>query len=333
VKSGRDRPALDDLCLVAVIPAFRVEREIAAVLASLPSYIRHIVVVDDASPDLTGQVVERYSEHDPRVVLLRHQENQGVGGAMITGFRRALEFDPQIVIKIDGDGQMSADHIPDLLDPLVRGKADMTKGNRFRDLQALAKMPVVRRVGNAGLSFLVKAATGYWNCFDPANGFIALRGDLLRRLPLDRLDPSYFFEVSLLSQAYFLDAVIRDVPMPAHYGDEVSSLSVWRVLSEFPPRLVLLLIRRLLLKYIVYEFSMGSVYLITGLPLLLFGLAFGGTKWVQYSAQGIPAPTGTVMLATLSVILGFQLLLSGISVDLQSVPHEPTSRPLSNIEE
>jgi dolichol-phosphate mannosyltransferase len=156
-----------------------------------------------------------------------------------------------------------------------------------------------------------------------------MHGDLLRRLPLEKLDRSYFFEVSLLSQLYLLDAVVHDVPIPAKYADEISSLSVWRVMFEFPPRLLYVLIRRIVLKYLVHDFSMASVYLISGLPLLLFGLIFGSIRWIEYSRQGIPAPTGTVMLATLPVILGFQLILSGIGVDLQSVPREPVCRPLS----
>jgi dolichol-phosphate mannosyltransferase len=325
----REQAELRHLNIVVVIPAFRVEREIGAVLSSMPAYIRHIIVVDDASPDRTGEFVEQVARQDQRVILLRHNTNQGVGGAMVTGLRHALRFEPQVVIKLDGDGQMSPDLIPDLLTPLIRGKADMAKGNRFRDLEALGGMPIIRRIGNAALSFLVKAATGYWNCFDPANGFLAMHGDLLRRLPLEKLDRSYFFEVSLLSQLYLLDAVVHDVPIPAKYADEISSLSVWRVMFEFPPRLLYVLIRRIVLKYLVHDFSMASVYLISGLPLLLFGLIFGSIRWIEYSRQGIPAPTGTVMLATLPVILGFQLILSGIGVDLQSVPREPVCRPLS----
>ena len=320
---------IDDLSeyrIAAVVPAYKVEREIGSVLTSLPDFVQHIVVVNDKSPDSTAEIVRSEAQRDPRILLLSHEQNRGVGGAMVTGFRKALELGSQIVVKVDGDGQMPSDRIPDLLRPLIEGEADITKGNRFRDFRALGVMPNVRRVGNAALSFLAKAATGYWNCFDPTNGFIALRTDLLRSLPLERLDKSYFFEISLLSRAYLHDAVVQDVPIPAQYGGEVSNVSVGRVILSFPPKLLQVLIRRILLKYFVYDFSLVSIYLMVGLPLLVFGLVFGGVNWIQFSRLGTPAPTGTIMLATLPIILGFQLLLSAIGIDIQSVPKVPRGR-------
>ena len=324
--SRSGRRDLSEYNIAAVVPAYKVEREIVSVLSSLPGYIRHIIVVDDNSPDGTAERIRSHFQRDERIILLNHKENQGVGGATVTGFRRALELDAQIVVKIDGDGQMPSSRIPDLVWPLVNGEADFAKGNRFRDFQALGAMPTIRRVGNAALSFLAKAATGYWNCFDPANGFIAMRADLLRSLPLERLDKSYFFEISLLSQVYLHDAVVRDVPMPARYGDETSSMSISKVFLSFPPKLLYVLTRRILLKYFVYDFSLVSIYLMVGLPVLLFGLVFGGFNWFQYGQLGIPAPTGTIMLATLPIILGFQLLLSAIGIDIQSVPKDPQTR-------
>jgi hypothetical protein len=223
---------------------------------------------------------------------------------------------------------MSPEDLPALVAPLVSGQADFTKGNRFRDFIALSRMPFVRRLGNVGLSFLAKVATGYWNCFDPTNGFLALRREALERLPLERIHTSYFFEISQLSQLYLIGACLRDVPLPARYASETSSLSISRVLVEFPPRLATVFLRRILLHYFLYDFSMGSIYLLAGLPLFLFGLIFGSFEWVHYASRNIPAPTGTVMLATLTVILGIQFLLSFISIDMQSVPREPLSKPL-----
>ncbi|MCX6071457.1 MAG: glycosyltransferase family 2 protein, partial [Chloroflexi bacterium] len=312
-----------------VIPAYRVERTIGAVVNALPSYVRHVIVVNDASPDQTARVLELAAQSDSRIEVIAHDRNRGVGGALVSGIRRALELGAQIVIKIDGDGQAPLERLPELLAPLARGQADMTKGNRFRDFEALRQMPLIRRMGNMVLSFLVKAATGYWTIFDPTNGFIAVRGELLAKLPLDQLDPSYFFEISFLGHLYEQGAVVRDVETPARYGDETSSLSIAKVLIEFPPRLLLMLLRRIVLKYAIHDFSMGSVHLIVGVPLLLFGLVFGMAKWIHYSHLGLPAPTGTVMLATLPVILGVQLLLSAAAVDLQAVPSEPVSPPLS----
>ena len=309
--------------ITVVVPAYKVEREIGAVLAAMPAYVRRVVVVNDCSPDATAEVVARLAEEDERIILLNHDNNQGVGGAMLTGFQKALELGSQIVVKVDGDGQMHPEDIPLLLAPLVLGEADYAKGNRFRDFQALRQMPWIRRMGNMALSFLAKAATGYWNGFDPANVFLALRADVLRQLPLDKIDKSYFFEISLLSQLYLLGAYVRDVPMPARYKGEISSLSIRRVLAEFPGKLLGTFFRRLILKNFLYDFSMESLYLLFGVPLLLFGLIFGAYKWQYYARLGVGAPTGTIMLAMLSVMMGFQILLSATAIDLQSVPREP----------
>ena len=327
--SGEERASeFHKHCFAAVIPCYRVEREIQSVLQAIPAYIRHIIVVDDASPDATADLVSASAKKDERITLVRHPSNQGVGGAMLTGYRKALELGAQLVVKIDGDGQMDMTYLPRLLQPLIEGKADYTKGNRFRDFKSLQQMPFIRRLGNMGLGFLAKAATGYWNMFDPTNGFHAIRAEVLAQLPLDKLDRTYYFETSMLANLYLIGAVVKVVPMPARHQGEVSSLLVHRILFEFPPRLLATLLRRLVLKNFIYDFSMGSIYLLAGLPLLFFGFTFGIIKWIQYASIGVPAPTGTVMLATLSVLLGIQLLLSAIEIDLRSVPAEPLSNPL-----
>lgn len=315
--------------VAVVIPAYRTERELPGVLAGMPAFIRHIIVVDDASPDAGADLAAAAAKKDKRIVLLRHEINRGVGGAMVTGFRKALELDAEIVIKVDGDGQMDPQYIPALVAPLVAGEADYAKGNRFRDFEALQQMPLTRRIGNLGLSFLAKAATGYWNVFDPTNGYFAIRADALRQLPLDKLDNGYFFETSMLAHLYLLGAFAQDVTIPARYRRETSSLSIRRALFEFPFKLAVTLLRRLTLKYFIFDFSMMSVYLLAGVPLLLFGLVFGAVKWIQYAQLGIAAPTGTVILPTLSVILAIQILLSAIDFDLNAAPRKALGKPLT----
>jgi dolichol-phosphate mannosyltransferase len=314
--------------IATVIPAYRVERDIESVLQDLPAYIKHIIVVDDASPDSSAELVIALAKKNKRIILIQHSENLGVGAAMISGFRKALELGAQIVIKLDGDGQMNPAHIPALITPLIQGKADYVKGNRFRDFQSLQQMPFIRRIGNLGLSFLTKAATGYWSIFDPTNGFFAIRAEILAQLPLEHIDKSYFFETSMLANLYLLGALVMDVPIPARYRNETSNLSIRRTLFEFPLKLSFTFFRRILLKYYIYDFSMMSLYLLFGIPLLLFGGIFGGTKWVDYASRNIPAPTGTVMLPTLCVILGIQILLSAIEIDMNSTPHKTLSDPL-----
>lgn len=311
------------LRIALVIPAYNEGAQIERVLRALPSYARWIIVVDDCSRDDTAEVVRRMAESDPRIRLVQHVQNQGVGGAMVSGFREALRHAPQIVVKVDGDGQMATQDLPSLLRPLIHGVADYSKGNRFRDFHALSQMPLLRRAGNTVLSFLTKAAVGYWNCFDPCNGFVAIRGEVLAELPLDKIDRTFFFETSMLARLNLIDAVVCDVPMPARYGDEVSHLSIRRVLYQFPPRLLKCLLRRIVLKNFFYDFSLESVYLLAGMPLLVFGLLYGILNWIAYSHAGVGAPTGTVVIPALCVILGFQLLLSAVGEDVRQVPREP----------
>ena len=317
---------LAEFNIVAVVPAYNEELHIEAVVRSLPEYITTIIVVDDASKDGTCRVVDQLVDDDPRVLLLRHEVNQGVGGAMVTGFERALQLDAQIVVKIDGDGQMSPENLEELLYPLIAGHADYTKGNRFHDFEALSQMPLLRQIGNTALSFFTKAAVGYWDLFDPCNGYVAIRGEVLTRLPLKRISKSFFFETSMLARLYLMGAVVKDVPMPARYGVEVSHMSIPRVIREFIPRLAYCFGRRMLLKNFLYNFSMESVFLLTGIPLLTWGIYFGLSRWSHYATLGEGAPTGTIVISAMTIILGFQLLLSAISEDLRSTPKEPYCR-------
>jgi dolichol-phosphate mannosyltransferase len=304
--------------VLVVIPCYKVASLIEQTVAGLPEWVDGIVLVNDCSPDQTGEVLRSISSRNPKVILLEHGTNLGVGGAMVTGFNYAAHSDYDIVVKMDGDGQMDPLFLPNLLQPLQEGEADFSKGNRFNDFKALQRMPVIRRFGNLGLSFLIKAASGYWDVFDPTNGFFAISSRTLHKLNVERLAPRYFFESSLLIELYYTGAVIKDVPMPAIYGEETSNLSVARTLFGFPPKLFKALRKRIRLCYFVYDFNMVSIYMLGGLPMFLFGLVFGLVKWIQYASIDMPAPTGTVMLAVLPFILGFQMLLSAVQHDIHS---------------
>lgn len=320
------RSSPGDLHVAAVIPAYNVGNEISSVLRSIPPLVRTIIVVDDASVDDTASIVERCAAVDRRVIPVRHEHNRGVGGAMVTGFRTAVDAGADIVVKIDGDGQMPLWLLPHLVQPLADGEADYTKGNRFRDFQALRQMPLVRRFGNVVLSFLAKAATGYWRCFDPTNGFVAIRADVLTQVPLQKIDPTYYFETSMLAQLYLIGAVVKEVPMPARYAGEKSSLSIGRVMRQFPLKLFASMMRRLLMKNFVDDFNLESIHLAAGVPLFVSGIAYGLWKWIWFAHHGLPAPTGTVVLPALAIMLGVQFLVSAATLDLQAVPREPVNR-------
>lgn len=306
--------------LGVVIPAYQAERTIERVLEGIPLWIDMIIVVDDGSTDRTAAIVNAQSNLDQRITLVQHKSNQGVSAAMVTGFQEAIRYDAQIVVKMDSDGQMSPSDLPQLIEPILTGKADCAKGNRFRDFQALRHMPSARRMGNLALSFLCKAAVGYWDLFDPTNGYIAIRTDVIKLLSLDRIRGYYFFEIALLSELYLAGAVVKDVAIGARYGDERSSLLLWRVVIEYPPRLFGILLRRLALRYWLYDFTIVSVYILMGLPLLSFGVLFGSLNWWHYSRMSTGAPTGTVVISALTILLGVQFLLAAIQGDLMSIP-------------
>jgi glycosyltransferase involved in cell wall biosynthesis len=319
-------PELRGARVGVVIPAYRVERQIQKVIAAVPGWVEAVIVVDDKSPD---QVAARVAElGDRRVTLIRHQENRGVGGAMRTGFRAALERGLDVIVKMDGDDQMDPSYLPELVQPLVDGRADFTKGNRYASTPSLKQMPLVRLLGNAGLTFLVKLASGYWNIFDPANGYIAVRAEVLARIELERLPDRYFFESGLLIELGKLRAVIADVPMAARYGDEHSSLSIPHTLVTFPPRLLWGLGRRLFWRYFVHDFAALSVFCLLGIPLLLWGAPYGGLVWLEVLRTGVDATPGQVMLAAMPVILGVQFLTQAVVLDIQSVPRTPLSPPI-----
>lgn len=306
--------------ITVVIPAFCVEKEIADVLYSIPSFVNSIVVVNDASTDQTESVIRQAMQQDERILLVSHAENKGVGGAMISGFQKAITFNTDIVVKLDGDGQMDPAFLINLITPILNNQADYAKGNRFYDFVALRKMPFIRKFGNTILGFLSKTATGYWNIFDPTNGYIAIRTEKIKQLNLANIATSYYFETSMLANLYLINARVVDVPIPAVYKGEISNLKISKVLFEFPPRLLKDFLKRIFLRYFLYDFSMVSVYITIGVPMLLFGIIFGTIKWIDYAQRAVQAPTGTVILPMMCVLLGIQFLLSAIHIDIQSMP-------------
>jgi dolichol-phosphate mannosyltransferase len=319
-------PDLAGARIGVVVPAYRVAQHIQQVIRGIPPWIGTIVVVVDASPDDTAERVRALG--DPRVTLITHEKNQGVGGAMKTGFVEAIRQGLDVVVKMDGDDQMDPAHLPAILAPLLDGRADMVKCNRYSTLAHVKEMPTVRLLGNAGLTFLVKLASGYWNTFDPANGYFAVRREVLERLNFGRLPKRYYFESGFLVELGILRAVVQDVPIGARYGDESSSLSVPRTLLEFPPRLLHGLLRRFIWRYLVHDFTAVSVFLLLGVPLLVFGVVFGCAWWWYFSGRNELAPLGIVMTPAMSVILGMQLVLQAIVLDIQNVPTIPISPPL-----
>lgn len=313
--------------VAVIIPCYRVGRHALDVIARIGPEVARIVVVDDACPDASGELVERECT-DPRVTVLRHDENQGVGGAVMTGYRHALAEGHRLLVKLDGDGQMDPALIPRLIAPILAGAADYTKGNRFYRLSDVIGMPRTRLLGNAVLSFMAKLSTGYWQLFDPTNGFTAIHAGIASQLPWQRIAPRYFFESDLLHQLNQLRGVVHELPMRAVYGNEPSSLRPMRQIAPFLVGHARNFLRRIVYGYFVRGFSLASVELVLGLLLLGFGIAFGSYEWATSTDTGVPSTAGTVMLAALPVILGMQLLLSWLAFDIAAEPRIPVSAAL-----
>lgn len=311
----------EDHKIAVVIPAYRAAAQVATVIRGVPDWIKRIYVIDDACPEHSGDAAK--AAGDPRVMVLRRQQNGGVGAAVKTGYRQALADGFDVVVKMDADDQMDPAYLQALLKPILADRADYTKGNRFRDLKALRQMPRVRLFGNSVLTFLVKAASGYWQMMDPTNGYTAINRDALERLELDRVSDGYFFESDMLIRLNIAGAVAEDVAIPARYGDEQSSLHIPSIMPVFIYRLIRGMGKRILFKYFLYDFSLGSFYLTAGTVLTAFGLIFGGVKWWQAAETGVTSSMGTIMIATLAILLGVQFLVQAINFDILTSPKRP----------
>jgi glycosyltransferase involved in cell wall biosynthesis len=304
--------------IAVVVPAYNVAAHIGRVIKGIPDFVDRIIVVEDASTDETADVLREID--DPRLTVVRHATNRGVGAAMATGFRRALELGADVVVKMDGDDQMDPAFIGALVDPIVRDGYGYTKGNRFLCETELDDMPRLRLIGSFALTFLSKLASGYWHVFDPVNGFLAIDAGVLRKLPLDRLARRYFFENDMLIKLNVLKTRVKDVPIPARYADERSSMRVSRVLTTFPFYLARGFVDRVYRRHVLREFSPVAVFWVLGAVLLAWGTGFGAYTWIKSTVSGHAATTGTVMLSVLPFILGFQLALQAILIEIQESP-------------
>jgi glycosyltransferase involved in cell wall biosynthesis len=313
---------MDPIRIAAVIPTYKTIGHIINVIKAIGPEVDSIIVVDDACPQHTGRYVSQNCS-DSRVNVLYHNKNKGVGGAVITGYLHALENNADIIVKLDSDGQMDPHDLPEIVAPIINGYADYSKGNRFYDIDHVKGMPIIRLIGNAGLTFLSKLSSGYWSIFDPTNGYTAIHRKALSNLNLNKVAHGYFFESDMLFRLNLIRAVVVDVPIKARYEDETSSLSISSETGRFFSGHSINFIKRIFYTYYLRDFTVASIQLMIGTILLIFGTIFGARAWIHGIQIGSPATAGTVMIAALSIFIAIEFILAFFVYDYQMVPQYP----------
>ena len=303
--------------IAVVIPCFRAQSHILSVLSKIGSEVTRIYVVDDSCPEKTGEWVKKNSS-DPRVTVLFNEKNLGVGGATRKGFLQASLDGAEVIVKMDGDDQMDSSKIMKLVAPILEGRADYTKGNRFYCLEFVKTMPAIRLLGNGVLSFLTKLSSGYWDLMDPTNGFLAIHTKIVQSLSWEKIDSRYFFESDMLFRLHLMNAVVLDIPLPAIYGNEKSNLKISSASFVFFGKHIKRTLKRIIYDYYVRDFNIASVEIIIGLTGFLFGLIYGIYWWCDGLQTHLMTPTGKIMAATIPLVLGFQLLLSALNYDIKA---------------
>lgn len=302
--------------IYVVIPCYKVSKEICDVVLSIPSFVDKIIIVDDCCPEDSGKMVESIAK-DSRIQVIRHSKNLGVGGATMTGYKVAISQGAEVVVKLDGDGQMDGKEIARIVIPIIDRKADYVKGNRFWSLGSVRTMPKVRLLGNLLLSFVAKASTGYWNLFDPNNGFTAISASVLKRLPLNNIDNRFFFETDMLFHLYLENARVAQIKMNSKYGNEKSNLKVFSAIFEFAFKHSRNLFKRIVYRYFIRDFNIYSFNLVLSLILLCYSFFRGAQSWYHSYESEVPTATGTLLLIAICFLSGLQFALNFLQYDVR----------------
>jgi glycosyltransferase involved in cell wall biosynthesis len=303
-----------DCHITVVVPAHNEERLIGKTITTMPDFVDRIIVVDDKSTDETAQRVLELA--DPRVTLIRHENNLGVGGAILTGHQKALELGGNIDVVMAGDAQMNPDYLNKLLDPIVQDGYGFAKANRFFNRESFAGMPSHRVFGNVVLSFMTKLASGYWQLFDPQNGYTAISHESLKRLQLNKIALGYQFENDLLINLSILGVHAKDVAIPAMYGEEISGIKLSRVIPQISSLLFTGFWKRVWFKYVLWSFSPIALLLFTGIFLIIWGLGWGVFDVVY--ALGARSPTAaSALLSVAPLMTGIYMLIQALVLDIQ----------------
>jgi glycosyltransferase involved in cell wall biosynthesis len=301
-----------------VVPAYDEELLIGRTLSTIPDFVDRIILVDDLSRDRTAEIAEESSRQDPRIVVIRREANGGVGAAIRTGYIWCRDHDVDVAVVMAGDGQMDPDDLPGLLDPVVEERADYAKANRLITGEAWHKIPRIRYLGNAALTFLTKIASGYWHVTDSQTGYTALDKKALHLLPLESIYPRYGMPNDLLVTLNIYNMRVIDVPCSPIYGiGEKSGIRIRRILFTLPMLLFKLFVRRMVHKYIIRDFHPLVLFYLFGAVLFLIDLPLVIRFFTLWAINGNVPPI-TALAIIFVTLLGFQSLLFAMLFDMEA---------------
>jgi glycosyltransferase involved in cell wall biosynthesis len=306
-----------DKSVAVIVPAYNEEKLIGKMLKTIPAFADHIVVVDDASSDRTGEVVKNHQVKDSRIIYLHHTKNEGVGGAIVTGYKWARDKEIEISVVMAGDAQMDSEDLPKLLDPVVEGEVDYSKGNRLFTGKAWRIIPKTRYLGNAILSFLTKIASGYWHVADSQSGYGAVSLEVLKTIDLDEVYKRYGMPNDFLVRLNVYHFRVRDVPVNPVYGiGERSGIRIYKIVFTLSFLLLRLFLWRLKEKYIIRDFHPLVLFYLLGFVLTPIGLLFGCYLLVLRFLAG-PIATTSALFAAFFAISGLQSLFFAMWFDME----------------
>lgn len=304
--------------VAAILPCYNEEKLIGKTIDMMPDFVDKILAVDDKSTDNTWEVISKIAKTNKRVVPLKHDANTGIGGAYVTGFNYSLENKIDLVFTMAGDAQCDTTYMTNMADTLLDHDLDYVKANRFVHLEALKQMPSFRRIGNTVITILTKFSSGYYSIFDSQNGYGVFRRKTLENLPFEHIGRRYDYENTLLIALSIMGARIKDEPVPAIYGDEVSTIPVFKTTMRALKVVWRGFWKRMYYKYVLVNFHPIALFLFSGLLSALVGLLFGGFIVYERFISNQSPSTGTVMLCVLPLIVGLQLLLTAITMDMNN---------------
>ncbi len=306
-----------DKKIAVVVPAFNEEKLIKEAIASIPDFVDKIYVIDDCSTDRTKEIIQAFGKENQKVTCIDHKKNKGVGAAIVSGYKKSLDENMDIVAVMAGDNQMDPAFLESFLDPIVDGRADYTKGNRLMSSKSRKGMSRWRFLGNTMLTYMTKVSSGYWQMVDPQNGYTAISRHALEEIDLDSVYPRYGYCNNMLCKLNVHSLKVMDIPHPAKYGQEKSKIKYGNYIIKVSNLLLSDFLWRMKVKYTVMGFHPLVLFYLFGFILSLLGIA-GGLYSLYYKIILSGPIFEKVTLALITFIMGIQFILFAMVFDMQS---------------